>query len=120
MSEDASVNTDAAGWPEPSAAHYAVRRMQTKLHSWAGADASRRFDDLFNLVYDRSFLGSPDGSVIGHIGPFGGILPWRVIGAVGVSLFPNLQAVALEGAGSGHGGPAVWGLTRHAVLWLPC
>lgn len=56
MSEDASVNTDAAGWPEPSAAHYAVRRMQTKLHSWAGADASRRFDDLFNLVYDRSFL----------------------------------------------------------------
>ena len=30
--------------------------MQTKLHSWAGADASRRFDDLFNLVYDRSFL----------------------------------------------------------------
>jgi len=56
MSEDASVNTDAVGWPEPSAAHYAVRRMQTKLHSWAGADASRRFDDLFNLVYDRSFL----------------------------------------------------------------
>ena len=56
MSEDASVNTGAVGWPEPSAAHYAVRRMQTKLHSWAGADASRRFDDLFNLVYDRSFL----------------------------------------------------------------
>jgi RNA-directed DNA polymerase len=56
MSEDASVNTDAVGWPEPSAAHYAVRRMQTKLHSWAGTDASRRFDDLFNLVYDRSFL----------------------------------------------------------------
>ena len=56
MSEDASVNTGAVGWPESSAAHYAVRRMQTKLHSWAGADASRRFDDLFNLVYDRSFL----------------------------------------------------------------
>jgi RNA-directed DNA polymerase len=30
--------------------------MQTKLHSWAGADPSRRFDDLFNLVYDRAFL----------------------------------------------------------------
>jgi RNA-directed DNA polymerase len=56
MSEDALVNTGAVGWPESSAAHYAVRRMQTKLHSWAGADASRRFDDLFNLVYDRSFL----------------------------------------------------------------
>jgi RNA-directed DNA polymerase len=56
MSEDASVNTGAAGWPEPSAAHFAVRRMQTKLHGWAGADVSRRFDDLFNLVYDRAFL----------------------------------------------------------------
>jgi RNA-directed DNA polymerase len=56
MSEDASVNTGAAGWPDESTANFAVRRMQTKLHGWAGADASRRFDDLFNLVYDRSFL----------------------------------------------------------------
>ena len=56
MSEDAPVNTDAAGWPDESTAYFAVRRMQTKLHGWAGADASRRFDDLFNLVYDRSFL----------------------------------------------------------------
>ena len=56
MSEDASVNTDAVGWPDEGTAAVAVRRIQTKLHSWAGADASRRFDDLFNLVYDRSFL----------------------------------------------------------------
>jgi RNA-directed DNA polymerase len=56
MSEDAPVNTGAAGWPDESTAYFAVRRMQTKLHGWAGADASRRFDDLFNLVYDRSFL----------------------------------------------------------------
>lgn len=56
MSEDAPVNTDAAGWPDESTAYFAVRRMQTKLHGWAGADASRRFDDLFNLVYDRAFL----------------------------------------------------------------
>jgi RNA-directed DNA polymerase len=56
MSEVASVNTDAVGWPNPDSAYFAVRRMQTKLHSWAGADASRRFDDLFNLVYDRAFL----------------------------------------------------------------
>lgn len=56
MSEDASVNTGAAQWPDGSTAFYAVRRMQTKLHGWAGADASRRFDDLFNLVYDRAFL----------------------------------------------------------------
>jgi len=30
--------------------------MQTKLHRWAGADSRRRFDDLFNLVYDPDFL----------------------------------------------------------------
>ena len=31
-------------------------RMQTKLHHWAVADPGRRFDDLFNLVYDPAFL----------------------------------------------------------------
>jgi RNA-directed DNA polymerase len=56
MSEDASVNTGAVGWPDESSAYFAVRRMQTKLHGWAGEDPSRRFDDLFNLVYDRAFL----------------------------------------------------------------
>ena len=30
--------------------------MQTKLHRWAVADPGRRFDDLFNLVYDPAFL----------------------------------------------------------------
>jgi len=56
MSEDASVNTGAAGWPDESTAYFAVRSMQTKLHGWAGEDPTRRFDDLINLVYDRAFL----------------------------------------------------------------
>lgn len=30
--------------------------MQTKLHQWAQEDPARRFDDLFNLVYDPAFL----------------------------------------------------------------
>ena len=30
--------------------------MVTKLHQWAMADPGRRFDDLFNLVYDPTFL----------------------------------------------------------------
>ena len=56
MSEDTSVNT-GVGWPDPvSAAGLLVRRMQVKLHRWAGADRSRRFADLFNLVYDPAFL----------------------------------------------------------------
>ena len=56
MSEDAPGNPGAAEWPDENTAYFAVRRMQTKLHGWAGADRSRRFDDLFNLVYDRAFL----------------------------------------------------------------
>ena len=39
--------------------HWAERRVleiQTKLHRWASDDPHRRFDDLFNLVADPSFL----------------------------------------------------------------
>ena len=56
MSEGTSVNTDVVGWPDPDSAYFAVRRMQTKLHCWAGEDSVRRFGDLYNLVYDPSFL----------------------------------------------------------------
>jgi RNA-directed DNA polymerase len=56
MSEDAPVNTGAAEWPHPDSAYFTVRSMQAKLHRWAGEDPSRRFGDLFNLVYDPAFL----------------------------------------------------------------
>ena len=56
MSEDAPVNSGAVEWPEPDSAYLTVRRMQIKLHRWAGEDSSRRFGDLFNLVYDPAFL----------------------------------------------------------------
>jgi RNA-directed DNA polymerase len=56
MSEDAPVNTGAMAWPDPESAAITVRRMQTRLHHWAREDASRRFDDLYNLVYDPAFL----------------------------------------------------------------
>jgi RNA-directed DNA polymerase len=56
MSEDAPVNTGAAQWPDAGSAYHAVRSMQIKLHRWAGEDASRRFGDLYNLVYDPAFL----------------------------------------------------------------
>ena len=56
MSEDAPVNTGAVEWPDPDLAYFAVRRMQTKLHQWAREDLSRRFNDLYNLVYDPAFL----------------------------------------------------------------
>ncbi len=56
MSEDAPVNVGAEAWPLVGEAAAEVRRMQTKLHQWAREDFSRRFDDLYNLVYDPAFL----------------------------------------------------------------
>src|SRR4051812_20328593 len=56
MSEGAPVNSGAVEWPSPDSAYVAVRRMQTKLHRWAGDEPSRRFGDLFNLVHDPAFL----------------------------------------------------------------
>ena len=56
MSEDAPANAGAVTWPDPFWAGITVRSMQTKLHRWAGEDSSRRFGDLFNLVYDPAFL----------------------------------------------------------------
>jgi RNA-directed DNA polymerase len=49
------VNTGAS-WPSPEVAERRVLAMQTKLHRWAVGDPDRRFDDLYNLVYDPAFL----------------------------------------------------------------
>jgi RNA-directed DNA polymerase len=60
MSEGALVNTSAVAWPDLWSAERSVRRMQTKLHRWAGEDLSRRFGDLFNLAAPRKrFVISP-------------------------------------------------------------
>ena len=49
------MNTDeldaAVYWAE-----HRVLEIQTKLHRWASDDPHRRFDDLYNLVTDPSFL----------------------------------------------------------------
>jgi RNA-directed DNA polymerase len=45
-----------APWPTLVEAEARVLRMQTKLHQWANRDPARRFDDLFNLVYDPAVL----------------------------------------------------------------
>ncbi len=56
MSEDAPVNTGAVAWPDDFTASVMVRRMQAKLHRWAGEDLSRCFGDLFNLAAPRKRL----------------------------------------------------------------
>ena len=49
------MNTDAP-WPTPAEARERVLKIQTKLHQWATDDHHRRFDDLYNLVYDPAVL----------------------------------------------------------------
>lgn len=49
------MNTGAR-WPSLEEAEPRVLAMQTKLHQWAISDPDRRFDDLYNLVYDPAFL----------------------------------------------------------------
>ena len=42
--------------------------MQAKLHRWATADPGRRFDDLFNFVYDPATLMVAFARVAGNRG----------------------------------------------------
>ncbi|HVB01670.1 MAG TPA: group II intron reverse transcriptase/maturase [Acidimicrobiales bacterium] len=43
-------------WPDAEEAWWWVLKIQTKLHRWATDDSDRRFDDLYNLVYDPAVL----------------------------------------------------------------
>src|SRR2546421_8776795 len=49
------VNTGAP-WPSHQEAEARVLGIQTKLHQWATDDPTRRFDDLYNLIYDPAVL----------------------------------------------------------------
>ena len=49
------MNTDDP-WPDADMAWWRVLKIQTKLHRWAIDDPDRRFDDLYNLIYDPAVL----------------------------------------------------------------
>jgi RNA-directed DNA polymerase len=70
MPEDAPGNPGAERDAPPvrQARMRKVREMQAKLHRWAGEDSSRRFGDLFNLVYDPEFLAEAWFRVSGNDG----------------------------------------------------
>lgn len=75
------MNTGVVVFPDEYAAEVAVQKMQTKLHQWARADGSRRFDDLFNLVCDPAFLVHAFARVAGNTGArTAGIDKWTVAG----------------------------------------
>ena len=67
MPEDASPNGDALS-PGPAGSWTRVSEMQAKLHRWAVADPGRRFDDLFNFVYDPATLIVAFGRVAANHG----------------------------------------------------
>ena len=66
MLKDPPVNTGGPGLGhEP---RVGVSGMQAKLHRWAVADPGRRFDDLFNFVYDPATLIVAFARVAGNTG----------------------------------------------------
>jgi RNA-directed DNA polymerase len=67
MPEDAPPNGDAPRFG-PAGPQVRVSEMQAKLHRWAVADPGRRFDDLFNFVYDPATLMMAFDRVAGNQG----------------------------------------------------
>jgi len=84
-----------APWPDLDEAESRVHQMQTKLHQWATSDAGRRFDDLYNLVYDPAFLVVAWSRVRGNKGArtagVDGVRP-RAIGLGAGELLTRLRA----------------------------
>ncbi len=68
MPTDALVNIGAPDTVIPEGPRSRVSEMQAKLHRWAAADPGRRFDDLFNFVYDPATLVVAFDRVAGNTG----------------------------------------------------
>ena len=45
-------------WPDLYEAEQRVLGIQAKLHQWAADSPKRRFDDIYNLVYDPAVFAS--------------------------------------------------------------
>lgn len=56
LPKEAPLNGGAPGGQALRGPDQRVSEMQTKLHRWTAADGGRRFDDLFNFVYDPAML----------------------------------------------------------------
>ncbi len=77
-----------------------VTEMQAKLHRWAAADPGRRFDDLFNFVYDPATLIVAFDRVAGNTGArtpgVDGLTVADVEGHVGVPGFLDALRASLK------------------------
>lgn len=88
------MNTDVL-WPDRELAEAQVLRIQIKLHQWAVDDPDRRFDDLFNLVYDPAVLVTAWARVRGNKGKraagVDGLRPASILSAA-EEFLPRLRA----------------------------
>jgi RNA-directed DNA polymerase len=84
-----------APWPDLAEAEPRVLAMQAKLHHWATTDPGRRFDDVYNLVWDPAFLVVAWDRVRGNAGArsagIDGLAP-RSIGADAGAFLDGLRA----------------------------
>jgi RNA-directed DNA polymerase len=81
MPEDAPVNIGVL-LESPQVASQRVLGMQKKLHRWAVVDPDRRFDDLYNLVYDPAFLVAAWTRVKGNTGGRSAGVDGRTVAAI--------------------------------------
>ncbi len=103
MPTDALVNIGAPDAVVPKGPRSRVSEMQAKLHRWAAADSGRRFDDLFNFVYDPATLVVAFDRVAGNTGAntpgVDGLTVADVEAAIGVPGFlDDLRAQLKQGA----------------------
>ncbi len=81
MPEDTSMNIGVL-LESPQMAAQRVLGMQKKLHRWAVADPGRRFDDLYNLIYDPAFLVAAWTRVSGNTGGRSAGVDGRTVAAI--------------------------------------
>jgi RNA-directed DNA polymerase len=90
MPKDAPSNGGAPVGEVPKGPRQRVSEMQAKLHRWAAADPGRRFDDLFNFVYDPATLIVAFDRVAGNTGA-------RTAGIDGLTVADVEQRIGVPG-----------------------
>jgi RNA-directed DNA polymerase len=90
MPQETSSNDGASSTQGPVGPRRRVAEMQAKLHRWAAADPGRRFDDLFNFVYDPATLLVAFERVAGNRGA-------RTAGVDGLTVAQVEQQVGVPG-----------------------
>lgn len=90
MPQETPPNDGASLPGAPVGPRRRVAEMQAKLHRWAAADPGRRFDDLFNFVYDPATLLVAFDRVAGNTGA-------RTAGVDGLTVAQVEQEIGVPG-----------------------